>query len=93
MKARSGLPPRNWAASSGATAAGILNTGGNGGGIIAPVVTPALSEIIGWQAGIGLASIVCLIGAALWYWIDLSNTDGALRSQPLGLLGSQDTAK
>jgi MFS family permease len=36
----------------GGTAAGILNTGGN-----------------------GLASIVCLIGAALWHWVDLSDVD------------------
>jgi len=57
----------------GGTAAGILNTGGNGGGLIAPIVTPALSAIIGWQAGIGLASIVCLAGAALWHWVDLSD--------------------
>jgi ACS family D-galactonate transporter-like MFS transporter len=64
----------------GATAAGILNTGGNGGGLIAPIVTPALSEIIGWQAGIGLASIVCMVGAALWHWVDLSDADRPPRS-------------
>ena len=64
----------------GATAAGILNTGGNGGGLIAPIATPALSEIIGWQAGIGLASLVCLVGAALWHWVDFSKVDRPLRS-------------
>ena len=51
-------------------AAGILNTGGNGGGLIAPVLTPFLSGIFGWQAGLGLAGVVCLLGAACWGFID-----------------------
>jgi ACS family D-galactonate transporter-like MFS transporter len=68
--------------SRGATAAGILNTGGNGGGLIAPVVTPALSQFIGWQAGIGLASVVCLIGAGLWYWVDLRDRPELERVEP-----------
>jgi MFS family permease len=63
----------------GGTAAGILNTGGNGGGLLAPIVTPALSKFIGWQAGIGIASIVCLVGAALWYWVDLREPTGEPR--------------
>src|SRR5205085_1314850 len=32
----------------GATAAGICNTGGNAGGIIAPVVTPLVATRFGW---------------------------------------------
>jgi sugar phosphate permease len=55
----------------GATAAGICNTGGNLGGILAPVVTPWFSELCkNWAAGIGLGSGVCLVGAVLWWWID-----------------------
>jgi MFS family permease len=60
----------------GGMAAGILNTGGNGGGLIAPIVTPLFSSYFGWKAGIGLASIVCLVGAALWYWVDLRDRIG-----------------
>ena len=54
----------------GATAAGIFNTGGNAGGVLAPVVTPLVSDWLGWQWAIGLGGLVCLIGACLWGWIN-----------------------
>jgi MFS family permease len=63
----------------GGTAAGICNTGGNAGGLLAPVITPAVSgwishhfgvsEQVGWQWGISLGSVIALFGAVLWYWI------------------------
>jgi MFS family permease len=54
------------------TAAAICNTGGNAAGLLAPVVTPLVSDWLGlgWQAGFGLASYVCVCGAVLWWWID-----------------------
>jgi ACS family glucarate transporter-like MFS transporter len=54
----------------GGTAAGILNTGGNAGGLLAPVITPYLSQLLGWQTGLGVASVVCLLGALCWWWIE-----------------------
>jgi ACS family D-galactonate transporter-like MFS transporter len=54
----------------GATSAGIFNTGGNAGGLLAPVLTPWVSELFGWPWGIGLGSIYCLFGVFLWFWID-----------------------
>jgi dipeptide/tripeptide permease len=51
-------------------AAGIFNTGGNLGGMLAPLVTPWVSNHLGWPWGIALGSIVCLIGVCLWLWID-----------------------
>ncbi len=64
----------------GATAAGICNTGGNLGGLLAPILTPfvshavmrqfGVSESVGWQWGISLGSLICLAGACLWWWID-----------------------
>jgi ACS family D-galactonate transporter-like MFS transporter len=54
----------------GATAAGIFNTGGNAGGVVAPIVTPLVSQSFGWGWGIGLGSLVCLAGVTLWLWID-----------------------
>lgn len=54
----------------GGTSAAIFNTGGNLGGLLAPVVTPWLSDHVGWQGGFGLASLVALAGAALWCGID-----------------------
>jgi sugar phosphate permease len=56
----------------GGTSAGIFNTGGNLGGIVAPVLTPAVSEVYGWEVGISLGAIFCLIGVILWIWIDPS---------------------
>ncbi len=54
----------------GATSAGIFNTGGNAGGVLAPVVTPLVSDAFGWPWGIGLGGLVCLAGACLWFWIN-----------------------
>jgi MFS family permease len=54
----------------GAMAAGIFNTGGNLGGAPAPYLTPLLSSLFGWKWGIAVCSIVCLVGASLWFWID-----------------------
>jgi MFS family permease len=54
----------------GATAAGIFNTGGNAGGVIAPALTPVVSKALGWEWGIGLGSLVCLAGVSLWFWIN-----------------------
>jgi MFS family permease len=63
----------------GGTAAGICNTGGNAGGLLAPVLTPLVStwvseqfrlrEQAGWQWGIGLGALIGLLGAGLWWWI------------------------
>jgi MFS family permease len=63
----------------GATAAAICNTGGNAGGLIAPIVTPwvsglisrqaGLDETTGWQLGISVGSVVAISGAVLWLWI------------------------
>src|SRR5262249_13503866 len=56
----------------GATAAGIFNTGGNFGGLLAPVVTPFISDHLGlgWQGGFSLACVFSVLGAVLWLWID-----------------------
>jgi MFS family permease len=66
----------------GGTAAAICNTGGNAGGLIAPIVTPLasrwvsqqfqLSETAGWQWGIALGSVIAVVGAVLWLWINPS---------------------
>lgn len=64
---------------NGGTAAAICNTGGNAGGMIAPYITPfasgwitrhyGVSELVGWQWGIGLSSVIAVCGAVLWFWI------------------------
>jgi ACS family D-galactonate transporter-like MFS transporter len=53
----------------GGTSAAIMNTGGNGIGLIAPMLTPVLSQWLGWKAGIGFGAVVCLLGAICWLGI------------------------
>ena len=55
---------------NGGTAAAICNTGGNAGGMLAPVVTPWVSGHLGWPWGIALGGLVCLLGALCWWGID-----------------------
>lgn len=56
--------------SRGGTAAAICNTGGNLGGLLAPVVTPWISGLFGWPLGIGLGGVICFLGALCWCGID-----------------------
>jgi ACS family D-galactonate transporter-like MFS transporter len=63
----------------GGTAAAICNTGGNAGGLLAPIVTPfvggwltanlGVSVQAGWQLSISLGSAIAIGGAVLWLWI------------------------
>jgi dipeptide/tripeptide permease len=47
-----------------------MNTGGNGIGLLAPVITPLVSSQLGWTWGISLGAIIGLAGAICWFWID-----------------------
>jgi len=51
-------------------AAAIVNTGGNAGGALAPLLTPLISAHFGWQGGMAVAALYCFLGAILWRWID-----------------------
>lgn len=63
----------------GGTAAAICNTSGNAIGLVAPILTPAVSiwiteqfgigERIGWQWAISLGSAIAIMGAILWLFI------------------------
>jgi MFS family permease len=54
----------------GGTAAAIINTGGNGIGLLAPLLTPVISAAVGWQWGIAIGGIVGILGALCWCGID-----------------------
>ena len=75
----------------GGLSAGIFHAGGNAGGFIAPVVTPWGRDTLGygWQFGIGVGSIVCLAGAAAWYWITPEGHGGC---EPQPVVPSLDPA-
>ncbi len=61
----------------GGTSGAIFNTGGNIGGLLAPVITPLFSKVAGWQGSIFLAAVISVIGAALWRWLDpVTDPDG-----------------
>jgi len=54
----------------GATAGAICNAGCNCAGLISPVLTPLIGQYLGWGWGLNLASLVCLLGSCMWFWID-----------------------
>ena len=59
------LEPRN-----GGLAAAVLNTGGNGIGLLAPVFTPVLAHAFGWDSAVVVACVICGVGGLLWLGIN-----------------------
>lgn len=64
---------------TGGLACAFLNTGGNAGGLLAPIFTPFLAEQYGWPAAISVACLICAFGGILWFGIDSE----AGRSEPV----------
>jgi MFS family permease len=56
-------------------AGGLMNTIGNIGGILAPVLTPLIASRFGWQTAMWVGSGVLLAGMAAWFFVPVS--DGA----------------
>jgi sugar phosphate permease len=54
-------------------ACGILNTGGNLGGV-APYIAPVIATYAGWSWGLYSASIVLLVAVLTWFFIDPTKT-------------------
>ncbi|MBW2161500.1 MAG: hypothetical protein JRH14_16290 [Deltaproteobacteria bacterium] len=52
-----------------AGATGVLNTGGNLGGVISTPLIPILVHYFGWHAALGTGSLFALLGAALWMFV------------------------
>lgn len=59
-------------------ACGILNTGGNIGGVLAPIVTPFVASFAGWRWGLYLACLLAIAGALAWLVIDPTKRIGEL---------------
>ena len=58
----------------GGMAAAIVNTGGNGIGLLAPLLTPVISAYVGWKWGIAIGGFVGILGALCWCGIDPTRT-------------------
>ena len=54
---------------SGGLACALVNTGGNGFGLLAPLFTPIIGKHFGWDAAIVVACVACAIGGLLWLGI------------------------
>ncbi len=54
----------------GGLACAFLNTGGNAGGLLAPIFTPYIARLTNWPTAIGVACIICGLGALIWMLID-----------------------
>ena len=48
---------------------GLLNAGGNLGGVISPTLTPLIARHLGWVRALDLAALVALTAAVLWLWV------------------------
>ena len=55
----------------GGSSAAILNTGGNAGGMLAPILTPWIGQLYGWGYAIGLGAMICLLGVLFWLGIEI----------------------
>ena len=51
-------------------AGGIMNTGGNAGGMLAPILTPLIARHFGWEGGLYFGSFVVLLGVVAWFFLD-----------------------
>ncbi len=54
----------------GGAVAGVLNFGGNAGGLLAPMLTPLIARHVGWLQSVAFGGVVCGLGALLWMFID-----------------------
>lgn len=48
------------------TAGGFMNTGGNIGGLLSPLVTPWVASRIGWEGSLHIAAGLAVVGGLLW---------------------------
>jgi MFS family permease len=72
-----GLEPRN-----GGLACALLNTGGNGVGMLAPLLTPVIGRVMGWDMAIVVAAAVCAVGGVLWLGISPGEQPAATSCSP-----------
>ena len=60
----------------------MMNTGGNLGGLISPVLTPKMAESLGWPGSIAVACAVVAVGGAVWFIIRIPDKETAEFARP-----------
>ncbi len=63
------------------TGGGVMNFGGNLGGLISPAITPWLAARVGWETALSLAALLAIVGALLWLCIVI-DSDESTRGAP-----------
>jgi ACS family glucarate transporter-like MFS transporter len=56
------------------SACGIVNTGGNVGGLIAPITSPLIAASLGWSSALYFGSGMAAVGLLTWLYVDASRT-------------------
>lgn len=51
------------------TISGVMNWGGNVGGMASPIVTPLLAHRLGWTPALEIAGVIIIAGGLLWLFI------------------------
>ncbi len=69
----------NLGGARGGTSAAIMNTAGNGIGLLGPAGTPWISARFGWEWGMGVGAIAALLGGLCWFGVRLREPTGEVR--------------
>jgi MFS family permease len=56
-------------------AGAFMNAGGNVGGLMSPVLTPIMAQVIGWPGSIAVACVISGIGGLVWFLINPPSSD------------------
>jgi len=57
-------------------ATGILNMGGNLGGVVSTLLTPLLKKYFGWGGSLAIGALLSLLSAGIWLWIRADRFQG-----------------
>jgi MFS family permease len=50
-------------------ACGVLNTGSNLGGFLAPLITPIIASVAGWSMALNVACLIAMLGITIWFFL------------------------
>jgi len=66
-------------------ACGLLNTGSNVGGFVAPALTPLIASFAGWNTALAFGCVIAVAGVSIWFFLEpLDKTVGGRVILPVG---------